>query len=252
MTARPSALVEYIAKATGELTYAADILGWEKLTKLPKYRDTFSAETLEAFDSWPADWPEVEYINADAYAGDFKFPILQQPLDGKKYVGILGAMVAPMSRGNVTITSSNPLIKPAVNPNYLSHPADRELAVAWYRRMREIFATPEYSAQLERPGSEAYPGLDVQTDEDILDAIGKSAMTVWHAAGTCKMGKSEMKDGVKVPVDEMSVVDTDGKVFGVDGLRVVDASIFPFLPPGHPMSTIYALAEKIAENIIQG
>lgn len=247
-----ASLVEYIASATGELTYAADILGWEKLTKLSKYSSKFSKATLNAMSEFPDDWPEVEYINADAYAGDFKFPILQQPLDGKKYVGILGAMVAPLSRGNVTITSSNPLIKPAVNPNYLSHPADRELAVAWYRRMREIFTTPDYAAQLEKPGSEAYPGLEYQSDEEIMHWIGESAMTVWHAAGTCKMGKSTTKDGVKVPVDEMSVVDTDGKVFGVDGLRVVDASIFPLLPPGHPMSTIYALAEKISENIIQG
>jgi choline dehydrogenase len=66
------------------------------------------------------------------------------------------------------------------------------------------------------------------------------------------MGKSVTKDGIKERVDEMDVVDSEGKVFGVDGLRVVDASIFPFLPPGHPQSTIYALAEKIADLIIKG
>jgi len=201
---------------------------------------------------FPDDWPEVEYINADAYAGDFRFPILQQPLDGKKYVGILGAMVAPLSRGNVTLKSSNPLIKPAVNPNWLSHPVDQEVAVAWYRRMREVFATPDYQPQLEEPGSEAYPGLDKDSDAQILEVIRESAMTVWHAAGTCRMGKSKVENGVKVAVDEMDVIDSEAKVFGVDGLRVVDASSFPFLPPGHPMSTIYALAEKIADKIIKG
>jgi choline dehydrogenase len=247
-----SALVEYIASATGQLTYAADILGWEKLSKLASYRSNFSSETLDALTEFPDDWPEVEYINADAYAGDFRFPILQQPLDGKKYVGILGAMVAPLSRGNVTLKSSNPLIKPAINPNWLSHPADQEVAVAWYRRMREVFATPEFAAQLEQPGSEAYPGLDKDSDAQILEVIRESAMTVWHAAGTCRMGKSKVQNGVKVPVDEMDVIDPEAKVFGVDGLRVVDASSFPLLPPGHPMSTIYALAEKIADKIIKG
>lgn len=247
-----ASLVEYITSATGQLTYAADILGWEKLSKLPSYRGRFSSATLDALDGFPDDWPEVEYINADAYAGDFRFPVLQQPLDGKMYVGILGAMVAPMSRGNVTLQSSNPLSKPAVNPNWLSHPVDQEVAVAWYRRMREVFATSDYQSQLEQPDSEAYPGLDKDDDEQILEVIRQSAMTVWHAAGTCRMGKSTVRDGFKVPVDNMDVIDSEAKVFGVDGLRVVDASSFPFLPPGHPMSTIYALAEKIAENIISG
>lgn len=247
-----AALVEYVTSATGQLTYACDILGWEKLSKLVSYRSKFSTQTLEALADFPDDWPEVEYINADAYAGDFRFPILQQPLDGKKYVGILGAMVAPLSRGNVTLKSSNPLVKPAINPNWLSHPVDQEVAVAWYRRMREVFATKEYASQLEKPGSEAYPGLDKNSDAQILDVIRKSAMTVWHAAGTCKMGKSAVENGVKVRVNEMDVIDSEAKVFGVDGLRVVDASSFPFLPPGHPMSTIYALAEKIADKIIKG
>jgi choline dehydrogenase len=244
--------LQYINDATGQLTYAADILAWEKLSKLASYRSKFSTQTLDALAEFPDDWPEVEYIAADAYAGNFRFPILQQPLDNKKYVGILGALVAPLSRGNITLKSSNPLAAPAINPNWLTHPADEEVAIAWYRRMREVFATDVYKTQLEEPGTEAYPGLDKQSDEEILAVIRDSAMTVWHAAGTCRMGKSTTKDGVKVPVDEMDVIDNEAKVFGVDGLRVVDASSFPLLPPGHPMSTIYALAEKIADKIIQG
>jgi choline dehydrogenase len=68
-------------------------------------------------------------------------------------------------------------------------------------------------------------------------------MTVWHPACTCKMGKSS---------DPMAVVDSKAKVFGVTGLRVVDASAFALLPPGHPQSTVYALAEKIADDIRKG
>lgn len=247
-----AALVDYIANAMGQLTYAADILAWEKLSKLASYRSKFSQQTLDSLASFPDDWPEVEYIAADAYAGDFKFPVLQQPLDGKKYVGILGALVAPLSRGNITLKSANWMDHPAINPNWLSDPADQEVAVAWYRRMREVYATDVFKAQLEEPGKEAYPGFDKETDEELLDVVRNSAMTVWHAAGTCRMGKSKTENGVKVRVDEMDVIDNEAKVFGVDGLRVVDASSFPFLPPGHPMSTIYALAEKIADKIIKG
>jgi choline dehydrogenase-like flavoprotein len=160
-------------------------------------------------------------------------------------------MVAPLSRGNITLKSADPLAAPAINPNWLSDPADQELAIAWYRRMREIFKTKDVASQLEEIGVEAYPGLDYDSDEQILAVIRDSAVTVWHAAATCRMGKSVLKDGVRERVDEMDVVDSEAKVFGVDGLRVVDASIFPFLPPGHPQSTIYALAEKLSQIIIR-
>jgi choline dehydrogenase len=81
-------------------------------------------------------------------------------------------------------------------------------------------------------GIESYPGLDVTSNEEILDAIRNSLQTVWHASCTCKMGSSG---------DDMAVVDSDAKVLGVAGLRVVDASAFPFLPPGHPQSTVCKL-----------
>lgn len=246
-----SALVDYVTKAIGPLTYIADILGWEKLSKLDNYRNKFSESTLNALATFPDDWPEVEYIAADAYAGNFRHPLAQQPLNGKKYVSILGAMVAPLSRGNITLKSGNPLAAPAINPNWLSDPADQELAIAWYRRMREIFTTKDVASQLEEVGVEQYPGLDNDSDEEILAVIRDSAITVWHASSTCRMGKSVLKNGIKERVDEMDVVDSEAKVFGVDGLRIVDASIFPFLPPGHPQSTIYALAEKISEAIVR-
>lgn len=90
-------------------------------------------------------------------------------------------------------------------------------------------------------GDEYFPGPAVQTDAQILDTIQKTVQTVWHAACTCKMGRAS---------DPEAVVDSQAKVFGVSGLRVVDASSFALLPPGHPQSTIYALAEKIAAGIL--
>ena len=78
-------------------------------------------------------------------------------------------------------------------------------------------------------GPEIYPGTQVQTDEEILDTIRLSFNTVYHAAATNKMGRKG---------DAMAVVDSKCRVYGVERLRVVDASSFPFLPPGHPMSTV--------------
>ena len=92
-------------------------------------------------------------------------------------------------------------------------------------------------------GDEAYPGPAVQTDAQILDWIRSAVTPIWHAASTCKMGQRN---------DSMAVIDSQARVFGVLGLRVVDASSFPFLPPGHPQSTVYALALKIANDILVG
>ncbi|KAI9743723.1 MAG: hypothetical protein M4579_007725 [Chaenotheca gracillima] len=92
-------------------------------------------------------------------------------------------------------------------------------------------------------GSEAFPGEQVQTDAQILALIKESFNTVYHASATCAMGKLS---------DPQAVVDSHARVIGTSGLRVVDASAFPFLPPGHPMATVYALAEKIADDIRTG
>lgn len=92
-------------------------------------------------------------------------------------------------------------------------------------------------------GDEYFPGNAVQTDAQILNTIRDTVQTVWHASCTCRMGKSD---------DNMAVVDSKARVFGVSGLRVVDASSFAILPPGHPQSTVYALAEKIAADILAG
>jgi choline dehydrogenase len=139
----------------------------------------------------------------------------------------------------VTLASANPNDLPIIDPNFLTHPTDQAVAIAAYKRLRQAFETDAMSGILI--GEEYYPGADVQTDQQILKAIQKQVMTVWHAACTCKMGKD---------LDPEAVVDSEAKVFGVSGLRVVDASSFALLPPGHPQSTVYALAEKISAGIL--
>ena len=127
----------------------------------------------------------------------------------------------------MTIISANTEDLPIISPNWLDTDTDQKVAIASYRRIREIF-----NAQAMAPiivGPEYFPGPAVQTDAQILDVIRKTIMTIYHAACTCKMG---------VSIDPMAVVDNRARVFGVTGLRVVDASAFPILPPGHPQSTV--------------
>ncbi|KAH8658320.1 hypothetical protein BX600DRAFT_439488 [Xylariales sp. PMI_506] len=232
-----AALTAYAEAQAGPLTSnQVELLGWEKLPQ--SYRANFSEETVTALNQFPADWPEVEFIPLNGYSTDWRFPLLQQPTDGKKYASLMGALVAPLSRGNVTIRSNSTTDLPVVDPNFLGDKGDQEVAIAMYRRLRELAGTDVLSGVIS---SEAYPGADKQSDEDILAALREGLMTVWHAACTCKMGKAS---------DALAVLDSEARVYGVEGLRVVDASAFPVLPPGHPQATVYGLAEKISDDII--
>ncbi|KFY40716.1 hypothetical protein V494_03346 [Pseudogymnoascus sp. VKM F-4513 (FW-928)] len=162
------------------------------------------------------------------------------PSDGSNYAAVVAALVAPLSRGTVSIRSNDTSDAPIIDPRWLTHPTDRAVAIAAQRRLRELFATKAMKKVVV--GDRAYPpvSIGVETDAQLLAEVREGFNTVWHAACTCKMGKKE---------DKMAVVDGKARVFGVKGLRVVDASSFALLPPGHPVSAIYALAEKIADDI---
>ncbi|KAJ3496848.1 hypothetical protein NLG97_g2355 [Lecanicillium saksenae] len=230
---------EYTLLHSGPLSSnAVGLLAWEKIPQ--QYRDVFSRDTTNKLNSYSADWPEVEHLAIDGFTGDFQSLILQQPLAFRSYATLQSALVAPFSRGNVTIRSSSAMDAPVISPNWLEDKADQEVAIVLFKRMREIMSTDVI--QNTAVGKEYWPGSKVQTDDEILNYIRGSLMTVWHASCTYKMGTAS---------DGMAVVDSAARVFGVQRLRVVDASAFPLLIPGHPSSTVYALAEKIADNIIR-
>ena len=229
---------QYIKDQTGVVgNPGGDIIGWEKTPK----GANLSASTKAALATFPADWPALEYFMIDAFAGDNENYILGSPQTPFQYAAAITALVAPLSRGNVTIKSADTNDLPVVNPNWFTDPADQEVGIAAFKRLREVMSTPAMKKIII--GDEVFPGLNVTTDAQILNYIKNTAITIWHAAATCKMGTS---------TDPMAVVDPQARVYGVTGLRVVDASAFPFLPPGHPQSTVYALAEKIAQNILTG
>ncbi|KAJ5946731.1 hypothetical protein N7454_003570 [Penicillium verhagenii] len=215
-------LLDGVIGKNGQLTNPiADFLAWEKIPQ--NLRSGWSQSTNESLAKFPSDWPEAE------------------PKDGYEYASMLGVLISPTSRGNVTLKSADTSDLPIINPNWLGETADQDVAIAMFKRMRQAFQSEAMAPVII--GDEYYPGTQVQSDSEILEFIKNNVMTLWHAASTCKMGTSD---------DDMAVVDSQARVFGVDGLRVVDASAFPFLPPGHPQSTVYMLAEKISEDIIQG
>ena len=164
---------------------------------------------------------------------------------GLNYGVLFADLGAPLSRGNVTIVSADTTDLPIVNPNYLSSETDQEVAVQMFRRLRALLNSPSFAPILV--GKEIFPGVAVQTDEEILASLKATIGPAYHASCTCKPNPSlilgtsiaERRLGAMgKSSDPKSVVDSHARVIGVQGLRVVDASSFPLLPPGHPSATI--------------
>ena len=145
----------------------------------------------------------------------------------------------PESRGSVRIQSSDPLVAPAMQPNYLSTERDRRMIVAGIRLARRFAATPALSPYVK---SEYWPGPSAQNDGDLLEFAKNTGGTIFHPSGTCKMGDSAR--------DPLAVVDARLRVHGLEGLRVVDCSIMPTLVSGNTNVPVVMIAEKAADMIL--
>ncbi len=144
----------------------------------------------------------------------------------------------PESRGWLRIQSPDPAKPPAMQPNYLSTQGDRDTMVAALRVIRKVFATSSMQRYCKE---EIFPGPVAETDEDLLDHVRETAGTTFHQTSTCMMGP-----GPK------SVVDIDLRVKGLQGLRVIDASIMPTVVSGNTNATVIMIAEKGADMILRG
>ncbi|WP_048306724.1 GMC family oxidoreductase [Halomonas sp. PR-M31] len=148
--------------------------------------------------------------------------------------------LSPTSRGSVRIRSNCFDDPPLIAPNYLSTDEDRQVAAASLRQVREIVAQP---ALAQYQPEEWRPGVQYQTDEELTRLAGDIASTIFHPVGTVKMGRDD---------DSFAVLDSRLKVRGIQGLRVVDASIMPTITSGNTNSPTLMIAEKAARWIISG
>src|ERR671912_1458925 len=141
------------------------------------------------------------------------------------------------TRGNIRIRSTDPRMHPSMVFNYLSTPTDRKEWVEAIRVARSILNQPAFEPYND---GEISPGPSVETDEEILDWVRADAETALHPSCTARMG-----------TDEMSVVDpATMKVHGTEGLRVVDASVFPFVTNGNIYAPVMMVAEKAADLVL--
>ena len=157
------------------------------------------------------------------------------PKGGHGYQVHVGPMYSD-ARGSVKITSRDPRVHPALRFNYLSTSQDRREWVEAVRVARRLLNQP---ALAPYNGGEISPGASVETDEQILDWVARDGETALHPSCTCRMG-----------ADALSVVDpATMRVHGLDGLRVVDASVFPYVPNGNIYAPVMMVAEKAADLI---
>jgi choline dehydrogenase len=143
----------------------------------------------------------------------------------------------PSSRGHVRIASNDSYAAPKISPNYLSTAEDRKTAAAALMLTRKIVAAP---ALAKYKPEEFKPGVHYRTEDELAEAAGQIGTTIFHPVGTCKMGKRD---------DPMSVVDSELRVIGVGGLRVIDASVMPNITSGNTNSPTLMIAERAAERI---
>jgi choline dehydrogenase-like flavoprotein len=144
-------------------------------------------------------------------------------------------MLRPKSRGSVCLQSADPLAPPAIDPNFLGEESDLDTMVAGFKMTKRLLDAPALKALQKSDTVTA----GVETDAQIRDCLRNHVDTVYHPVGTCKMGVN----------DQLAVVDPKLRVYGLEGLRVVDASIMPTLIGGNTNAPTIMIGEKAADMI---
>jgi choline dehydrogenase len=177
--------------------------------------------------------PDLQFHFAPAYFADNGF----EEFDGHAFTSG-PVLVSTKSRGNLRLRSSDPLDKPRILTNTLAEPEDMASLVAGVKLAREIASTGPLA---EAAAREIYPGPGVDDDADIEAFVRQHVDLLYHPVGTCKMG-----------TDDAAVLDPQLRVRGIDGLRVVDASVMPQIPGGNTNAPTIMIAERAADLIKQG
>lgn len=157
----------------------------------------------------------------------------------KHTLNVRATVVTPASRGSVTIVSNDPTDKPAINPNFLSNPFDAAALLEGIASLRKFTSANAWDGFVIGPTG---PFANLTSDEEVLTGIHANSGTVFHPVGTCAMSH------VNAP---FGVVDPDLVVKKVSGLRIVDASVMPFVIAGHTQVPTYVIAERAASLILQ-
>nr|WP_295787637.1 GMC family oxidoreductase N-terminal domain-containing protein [Rhodoferax sp.] len=232
-----------IAECTGDHTYDKYNkplhAAWAGLQYLLLKKGPVASSLFETGGFWYAD------AAAKARSPDIQFHLglgsgIESGMAKLRNAGVTlnTAYLRPKSRGTVRLASADPAAAPLIDPNYWSDPSDREMSLKGLRLAREIMGQSALKRYVQ---SEVLPGAMRQSDDALFDYACDHAKTDHHPVGTCRMGS---------PNDPQSVVSPDLRVIGLEGLRVVDASVMPFLPSSNTNAPTIMVAEKAADHIL--
>ena len=228
-------------KSTSRIPYGISVgslpgLAWSALKYAFTRRGLFSSNMVESggfVRTQPGlERPDIQFVLIPGYRP--RPPSLLAYGHGYSVISVL---LRPKSRGSVSIGSPDPAAAPAIDPRFFSAPDDLEGLLRGLKEARRLLGTAPF--QVYGP-TEFMPGDDVRSDDDLRDFIRNNSATIFHPVGTCKMGS-----------DDAAVVDSRLNVHGIDGLRVVDASIMPTIVGGNTNAPTIMIAEKAADMIKQ-
>jgi choline dehydrogenase len=183
---------------------------------------------------------EHERANIEFHVQPLSLDKFGEPLHRFPAITVSACNLRPTSRGTIRLRSGDPSAKPVIAPNYLSTPEDRRVAADAIRVTRRLMQ--QQAMQAYRP-EEFLPGAGVGNDDaSLAKAAGDIGTTIFHPVGTAKMG---------LPSDPMAVVDERLRVIGLQGLRVVDASVMPTITSGNTNTPTIMIADKAAQMVIE-
>jgi choline dehydrogenase len=184
--------------------------------------------------------PSRAHANLEYHVQPLSLDAFGEPLHGFPAITVSVCNLNPSSRGHVRIGSSDFRDAPKISPNYLDTEDDRKVAADSLRQVREIMAQPAMGAY---EPEEFKPGIQYQNDAELAKLAGDIANTIFHPVGTLRMGRADDDDAPLDPYLRMK---------GIDGLRVVDASVMPEITSGNTNAPTLMIAEKAAAWMLAG
>ncbi len=233
-----------IAECTGDHTYDKYVrphhAAWAGIQYLLLRKGPVASSLFETGGFWYADSkrqtrsPDIQFhlgLGSGIEAGMAKMR--------NAGVTLNSAYLRPQSRGTVRLASADPTAAPLIDPNYWSDPQDKARALGGLRLAREIMAQPALRRFVQ---AEVLPGAQLQADQELSDYACANAKTDHHPVGTCRIGPANRPTSVVTP---------DLRVIGLEGLRVVDASVMPRVPSCNTNAPAIMVAEKGADHILR-
>jgi choline dehydrogenase len=237
----------FLARGAWELTRPISMnersSGWPLVKEAIKYvftREGFLANAVSHLIIFTRSSPDVERPDLELMLTPFTATKATNFKKLDKVPGVFMSCVPlqPRSRGHVHITSREVSDPPAIAPNYLLDENDQRVTIAGLKLIRRLLTSAAFDGCR---GDELWPTSDKQSDEELLQYARETGLTIHHVVGSCRMGPAD--------ASEKNVVGPDLRVHGLEGLRVVDASIMPSIISGHTNFPTIAIAEKAADII---